>query len=240
MSNGQESETKDVNQSTTVSDERGWRAALPDDLKDNEVLSKYSNIGDISKDFLKDRVKLANSFERLPENATDEQKSAFHKALGRPEKADGYVIDAGSETNAELLTSFKESAFNAGVSNDAAGHIFKTMTEWAVKQKAEADEALKKVDEEKDKVLKSDWGPFYPENSEKGKRVLNKFAGEEGVKFLEEVGILDHPVIKKMFFNMYSVIGEDAISGDNKGGGATTERKTASGIPIFDSYSTKK
>src|ERR1700691_545729 len=96
--------TKAAEPTTITVTAREWTASLPADLKDNKAFSSYKTIGDLAKDHLAlaDKVKefdglkakLEDSIPKLPDDASDEERTIYFNALGRPEKAEEYEFDA--------------------------------------------------------------------------------------------------------------------------------------------------
>src|SRR5271167_4246919 len=96
----------------------GWRAGLPDDLKQNTDLANYKTVGDFTKDALswKGKVselegKLGDSIPKLPDDATAEDRNTYLDALGRPAKASEYEFD-GEDKNAPEWTNFWKEQFH--------------------------------------------------------------------------------------------------------------------------------
>src|SRR5574341_876074 len=90
-------------------DKPAWIAQLPDALKGNEAFTAFKTIGDLAQSHLdvSGRVKeldgitakhkeletrLQGSILKLPENATDQERDVYYLSLGRPEKAEDYVL----------------------------------------------------------------------------------------------------------------------------------------------------
>ncbi len=77
----------------------GWQDKLPPDLAEyRSLLGQFKDFGGMAKS-LKDNMALARSktdgFVRVPDaNATPEERAAFHKALGVPERAEDYGLKA--------------------------------------------------------------------------------------------------------------------------------------------------
>lgn len=111
-------------------DSLGWRAGLPDDLKQDEAFVPYKTVGDFAKAHKETALKvkdyegkLANSIPKLGENATPEEREKFYNQLGRPEKPDGYELD-GEDKNAPEWTGYwRNELHKIGVPKDQAKAI---------------------------------------------------------------------------------------------------------------------
>jgi hypothetical protein len=176
-----------------------WIAQLPDDLKGNETFTGYKTIGDLAKDTLasKGKVtelegKLATDFiPKLAENATPEEKEAFYKALGRPDKPEEYEL--GKPENwpkdvpydVALENAFRTAAHDLGISKDSAKGLFGwyngLLSATLQKQQDMAKEATDKAAAE----IKKEWGSKFNENSVIAAKVAAKLVeGKENQKWL--------------------------------------------------------
>ena len=71
----------------------GWRAGLPDDLKQNEAFTSFKTVGEFGKNYLAVKTKaadlekkLGDYVPKLPDNASDEDRNLYFEALGRPKQ----------------------------------------------------------------------------------------------------------------------------------------------------------
>jgi hypothetical protein len=103
-------------------DSLGWRAGLPDDLKQDEAFVPFKTVGDFAKAHketaakVKDyEGKLANSIPKLGENATAEERERFYTQLGRPEKAEGYEFVGEDKAAPEWTKAYKDAMHKMGV-----------------------------------------------------------------------------------------------------------------------------
>jgi len=110
----------------------GWIAGLPDDLKGNETFKQYKTVGDFAKAHIETATKaqelarkLENSIPRLPENATEEEKSIYYQALGRPEKPDQYEFDNEDKNSPEWTQQWKETFHKLNVPKETAKELSK-------------------------------------------------------------------------------------------------------------------
>jgi hypothetical protein len=75
----------------------GWRAALPDDLKEHEYVKTFSKPGDFVKSALEVKTerdalkgKLESAIPKLTDKPTPEEIASYRKAMGVPEKPEDY------------------------------------------------------------------------------------------------------------------------------------------------------
>lgn len=141
-----------------------FRAQFPADLKDHEAFKPYKTIGDLGKAHLdligkvKDldgktakigelEGKLAGAIFKPGEKATDEEKAAYRKSLGVPEKPEEYVFEKaeGIEHDPNMISWAQKTFHAAGLSKEQAAMIGK---QW--------DGFLKGVDEEEDKLIQAE------------------------------------------------------------------------------------
>jgi hypothetical protein len=105
-----------------TSESLGWRAGLPDDLKQDETFTPFKTVGDFAKAHketaakVKDyEGKLANSIPKLGENASQEEREKFFTQLGRPEKPDGYEFVGEDKAAPEWTKAYKDAMHKIGV-----------------------------------------------------------------------------------------------------------------------------
>src|ERR1035438_4486675 len=90
----------------TTTESLGWRAGLPDDLKQNTDIAAFKTVGDFAKNHLETAAKvtklegaLKDAVPKLPDNATDDERCLYYDALGRPHEAKDYKLP-GEDKNA--------------------------------------------------------------------------------------------------------------------------------------------
>ena len=195
-----------------------WIAQLPKDQQGNEAFTSFKTIGDLGKTYLEtsgkakefeskvkeheDKVKalegkLTTDYIPKPkENATDEEKQAYYRALGRPDKVEDYKFEAvklppGAESVYDKTIDgwFREKFFQAGLSKEQAAFLQKEynagfidrFNQMAVtKEQARQDSATK---------LKAEWGTKFDENLIVAERALEHFGGPELRSYLEDTGL---------------------------------------------------
>ncbi|MFA4972532.1 MAG: hypothetical protein WC683_07945 [bacterium] len=124
-----------------------WVAQLPDDLKANERLHRYANLGELGKAYLEAERKLGESVRLPGKDATEEERAAYRKAAGVPDKPTDYKLDkakapAGFEYPAAMEASLRELAHKAGLTQEQAAQMHR----WHQMQRlTEAETAAKTI-----------------------------------------------------------------------------------------------
>ncbi len=68
-----------------------WRSGLPEDIRNDPSLADIKDVGAMAKSYINGQKLIGKNRISLPgEGATDEEWSAFHSQLGRPEKSNLY------------------------------------------------------------------------------------------------------------------------------------------------------
>lgn len=224
-----------------------WLAQLPEDLKANEAFTSFETLGDFGKAHietlgkvkdldgkakdLEGKVtdltgKLANTIPKLSEKSTDEEKAAYYKAVGRPDKAEQYEFPKtdGVEHDPKMI-SFAQGAFHkAGLSKEQAGIIAGAWNGF-VAGLAHADkEARDKAKGDAEKALKTELGgeEKYKEAVALAGRVWKKFSNSEFDAFCNETKIGNDARLIRFVIAAAKLTGEDTSpQGSNREGGGT-------------------
>lgn len=197
-----------------------WMAQLPDDLKTNESLAQYATIGDVSKGLLDLSGKLEGTVRVPGADASDEEKSSFYGALGRPEAADKYeftrpTLPEGIEYSEENEASFRALSHEIGLSQAQAEKLYGYYHQQIIDNHGEYVKMATAQRDEAETALKKEWGDQYNGNLEVAKRALKEFGGEEIAAFMESSGLGSNPLIVKLFNQIGKAMMEDGmVSGE--------------------------
>lgn len=205
-----------------------WVAQLPADLKDNESFTQYKTIGDLAKAHLevsgkvKDldglQAKLKDSIPKLKADAKPEEREAYYKALGRPDKPEEYEFK-GENLDPKSIEWARQAFFENGLSKDVANKIAAGFNDF---QKAQVEALKANVKAETaaaEAKLKTDLGDKFEATKELASRFWKKHFAEnaEALKFLETPtveGMLlgNNPYFISLFAKAASLTGEDTSS----------------------------
>jgi len=149
------------------------------------------------------------------ESSSDEERQAFREALGIPDSAENYELsevelpETIDTNNYEQFTEeFKKLMADAEIPQDKADKVWQAYHEWidrGVQQNKEQTEAeqAKQRDE-----LRKEWGREMEHNEACGEHALKQLGYYEQ---LQELGVADNPVVKRLANDVYNYIGEDTL-----------------------------
>src|SRR5271166_1107692 len=194
----------------------GWRAGLPDDLKQNTDLATYKTVGDFTKDALswKGKVselegKLGDSIPKLPDDASDEDRATYYDALGRPKQASEYEFD-GEDKNAPEWTGFwKDQFYGLGLTAAQAKQLSGAFNGQIQKLVDAHNNALKAEVSKAEQELKSKYGDKYDTKVELAKRMWQKHGKQEFDKVFADGTSANRFAMIDFLLTMAALTGED-------------------------------
>jgi hypothetical protein len=215
----------------------GWRAALPEEFKNHDLVKNYTKPGDFVKDAVgfkteldSVKTKLESAIFKPGENATAEEVNAYYKALGVPDKYE-FAKTEGVEHDPKMIEWATDVFSKAHLTKEQADMI---STSWNgfVKglndAQAEADKAeelkVETAKKEAEAKLKTEWGAEYDGNIEFVKRGFKKLTNEDFSAFVDRTGIGNDPGFIKFIYNAGKAMGEDFTP---KGSNAPTKNKSS-------------
>lgn len=156
------------------------------DEKVRDKLAKFKTGNDLAKSYLALESKLGASVTIPGKDASDEERNAFYKRLGRPETKDGYVLDpvflADKVTkDSEFEDNIKALAFELNADNAGAKRLHKALVEYANKGAAKMEEMKEQA---RQSLRTKDWSGTYDKNISLVQSVIKKFGDTEMVQYL--------------------------------------------------------
>ena len=171
---------------TQVTEAPAWIAQLPDDLKTNAAFTNYKTIGDLAKAHLDTSGKvtelsgkLEHAIPKLPDNATEEDRSLYYEALGRPKQPSEYQFE-GEDKNAPEWTNFwKTEMHKIGLNGEQAKTLSAKFNGQIQNLVAAQEKAIKDQNTAAEQKLRSEMGDKFDTNVELAKRMTQKHLGAE-------------------------------------------------------------
>jgi hypothetical protein len=205
-----------------------WRDTLPEELKKDPTLSKYSDLQNLAKAHVELQKlvgqKNAGAILKPGPNASIEEIKAFRESLGIPTEADKYDLGKfeGVTVPPETVKWAQKLGSDLGIE---PGAFNKVISEY-LKLDASVQAGQKTVAENKMKesltALKKEWGDGYDKNMERANFAAKKMGGEDAIKALMEYGAHNDPRIIKAFVEGAKLYGEDTLREGGIGEGKST------------------
>ena len=173
-----------------------WMSQIGDITKDNaaaEKLSKFAKLSDLANAYMELEGKLGNTLVKPGENASDEEREAFYKSLGKPESADKYGIE-GDEAKM-----FREMAYKNNLTNDQAKAIYAQLKEVGENALAQQKVLFQQQAKATQEALQAEYGKDYQTKIEMLKRGVKTYGGEAVGAKLQQAGLLADKDVVKMF-----------------------------------------
>lgn len=189
-----------------------WMSQIGDITKNKdaaEKLGKFAKLSDLANAYMELDGKLGNSIVKPGDDASDEEREAFYKALGKPETADKYSIE-GDE--AKL---FREIAYKNNLTDEQAKAMYASIKEAGENTLAQHKAAYEKQAKETQNALQAEYGNDYPKKIEMLKRGVKTYCGESVAAKLQQAGLLADKDIVKMFI----LLGEESSEAGSPGNG---------------------
>ena len=196
-----------------------WREGLPEDLRGEKCLDQIKNIGGLVKSYVSAQKMLGGNRISVPgENATEEERNAFYKAIGRPDTAEAYKHDGvklpdGVALGDEDLKAFREFAFQHGMTQEVYQAALQFDVD-RVRAAVEAEEAAANAEyEETLGKLKAEFGGNFDNMVAQCDKALATFGLTE---LFREKGLLNNYTMIKALSTIGGKISESKLKGDDK------------------------
>jgi hypothetical protein len=239
---GSETPNNDGGQGTV--DRPSWLDNAPNSHKNNEAFYGYESPGSLMDAHMellgqKDRVTVPG------ENATAEEKAAYNKAVGIPEKPEDYGftkpadLPEGVGWDQEAADSFAKFCHEKGMTVDQAQSSLSYYNEQISKLLESTDKELEKAVEGNEKILKdrlkNDYEPFM----KSADQVLKALVSEDTLKAIQaesiDTLILNSPAFAMVLHDLKTkVLGDRPLSGGDGGGDKGPKTDPSTRLPVFD------
>ncbi|MDD2657200.1 MAG: hypothetical protein PHD04_00880 [Candidatus Pacebacteria bacterium] len=206
------------NQNQDQSQSLGWRSALPDEYKEHEFVKSFTKPGDFVKSALEIKTehdalktKLDSAIFKPDDKATPEQREAFYRSLGKPEKPTEYEFPKveGAEHDPAMVE-WAQKTFHAANLNKEQAQAIATAWDGFLAGIVKADtEAREKSKAEAEATIKAELGAEYNAATELCTRLLTKEAKPEELAHLKESGLGNDPIIIRLIYRLAKKTDED-------------------------------
>lgn len=201
--------------------EATWRDSLPDDLRSNTSLEKFSDVSTLAKSYINAEQMIGKDKMVVPgDNTTEDEWNDIYTKLGRPESADGYdlelALEEGEVVDNQLFTSFKDAAHKHGLSPRQAQGLLDFYNNISTQALEEQSNLGALAQEQSSRELREEWGRNYETNLNAASNVAKQFLGEDVFQIQLSDGSLlgDNATLIRGLSKIASIVSEDTLVGD--------------------------
>ncbi|MCF1458763.1 MAG: hypothetical protein LPH21_14790 [Shewanella sp.] len=187
----------------------------------NDVINSYRSLQDSMPD--------PESYVMLPgDSSSEEETNAFYQKLGRPEDPEKYNIEMKEGEDHQLHSWFKQSAFQAGLSEKQASNLYNAWTEMSEKRSIEIEEQLRKDSESAIEKLKAEHGTDYDNFILAGRNAVNAMGYDE-----EKLAKIEKGIGTSEMMSLFAQIGKNTLNDEfhiglaDKGSNFATNKENA-------------
>ena len=205
----------------TTTNEVSWRDSLPDELKSNASLEKFSDVSTLAKSYINAESMIGKDKMVVPgANTTEDEWNDIYDKLGRPSDPNAYELTAevgeGEQIDEQLMSSFKETAHKHGLSPTQAQGLLDYYNSISSQSMVDLENNAVLAQEQSQRELREEWGRSYDDNLNKASTVGKQFFGEDvfGMQLADGSKLGDNPALIKGLSKMASIVSEDVFAGD--------------------------
>ena len=206
---------------TTEETVASWRDSLPEELKSNASLEKFSDVSTLAKSYINAESMIGKDKMVVPgANTTEEEWNDIYDKLGRPSDPNGYELTAeiaeGEQIDEQLMSSFKDAAHKHGLSPTQAQGLLDFYNSISSQSMVDMENNAILAQEDSSRTLREEWGRSYEENLNKASNVAKQFLGEDifSVQLADGSLLGDNASLIRGLNKIATVVSEDTLVGD--------------------------
>jgi hypothetical protein len=217
----QQSQPSEPTATETPTTEVSWRDSLPDDIKGNTSLEKFSDVSTLAKSYINAESMIGKDKMVVPGvNTTEDEWNDIYTKLGRPSTPDEYnlelALEEGEAVDDQLFASFKDAAHKHGLSPQQAQGILDYYSAISTETLNEQSNAGMLAQEQSSRELREEWGRSYDDNLSKASQIGKQYLGEDAFQLQMADGSMlgDNATLIKGLAKLAMVMSEDTLVGD--------------------------
>lgn len=192
------------------SDNQDWKAALPDELKNDATLQNFKDIESLAKTVVHQQKVLGS---RIPLPKNDDEYNEIYTKLGRPEDPSKYEVNIPQDYQQffkkENIDEFKNVAHKIGLNNKQVNALLDYQVN-SIKYEMENEPASIAAEKDQtEQMLKQEWGYDYDKNVRAATRALNVYGDDELRDLINNTSAGNNPAVIKFFAKLGAEITED-------------------------------
>lgn len=194
--------------------EAKWYDDLPDDVRGDANITKYSSKEALAKAHLNAVKLLGVDKVPIPKDENDtEGWDRFHKAGGRPDSHEGYQYERptempdGMEWDTDTETHFRSLAYANGMSQKQFENVMKLEVERRIEGHKAMQDAQRQYAQERQERITRELGDQLPGYKANAQAVIKQYGDPDLIAWLDETKAGDDP----RFIKAFGRIGKELI-----------------------------
>ena len=213
-----------------------YPSGMEEGLQGNKSLLSFANdegkfdYAKLMKSYVHTKSMVGKSGITIPdETFTEEQWNDVYNKLGRPSDFTEYGIKnnvaEGIEADEEFFKGFSEHMYKAGLLPKQAQAVSDFVNNFMGDSVKSARDRMESEITQAREGLKAEWGDAYDHKNKMAFGALERFASEDEIGEMKKAGLLDNPIMAKVFAKIADGMMEDKFEGQIKGSlGMTPEQ----------------
>jgi hypothetical protein len=200
-----------------------WMDSLSDEMKKVGAIQGLASMDEVVNKLVNAEAMLGKDKVVVPgADSTDEERNAFHKALGRPDSPDGYEaptegLPEGAVLDADLMKQFFAEAHEMGLNKQQTARLIRFQANVSADMQKVANDRSAGQRTEWGETLKTEFGEALEESVALARKAVAEFGGDQLKSFMDDSGLGDHPELVKAFAKIGKAIASDEIMGEGSG-----------------------
>jgi hypothetical protein len=198
--------------------EVSWLDGLDEAYRENPLINKWETLNDFAKTHLNAQKLIGAEKVAIPgKSATDEEWQSLYQRLGSPKDPNEYDLDKTEVFDEATYESFKNTAYEIGLSNKQASaiaaHFEKQVNDGRGLLAQQVEEARFNGEQE----LRQEFGQHFVERLTQAQAAAKTVMPDVNlfeVALADGRKLGDHPDIIKAFSSMAEMLGEDGLVGE--------------------------
>jgi hypothetical protein len=197
-----------------------WQSRyLSDDLRENDTLGKFEDVGSLGKSYL-ELQKMVGSRIKVPtDESSEDEVNDFYSKVGRPDSPDKYTINLpeGADYDNELVGQFYEVAYKNGLSNKQAQSAIEFYNHINADMSINHESQMQQSRVDSETSLKKEWGlADYNKNLALSKKAFKRFADDDLKEFVDKTGMSNNVAMIKFLYKIGNAFSDPDMGGLGK------------------------
>lgn len=206
--------------SKPISDDKlpDWKAALPDDIKNDPSMKTVVSIEGLAKSFVHSQKMVGADKIVVPgKHATEEDWHNFYRKTGKPDTVEGYELKTVDDVDKNMFGAFKKASFDLHLTSPQAQGIMNWFNQFSQDLVTQQATTVKEANEKGLEGLRKEWGPGFDSQLARARLAILEYADDETIAYLKQSGLAEDPKLVRLFAAVGKTFDEDKIIGHSDG-----------------------